>query len=257
MYGIDFSYKDVDVFAFVHKNHLNPLQIYQMISRARKQNKVHIYMNDRLNYLRYRCVEDVIEETNLFEKNLGALVSYKEIDINDKAYRTMYYNYKYMDSLLKTNIKDYTIEILEQKGYEIKYNEVATKNKLTKLEKVKVIKERIVNLLNIDGNNMSELEERIVREDKDLEKHFNLRILLKGQEDEKIMESVIKNLFIETVKSKYTKLKICKKLMDILEITDIKLLNKDITKKFEKVIENKWLSENIEVIKRTFEIRTN
>ena len=256
IYGIDFSYKEVDVFAFVHKNHLNPLQIYQMISRARKQNKVHIYMNDRLNYLKYRCVEDVIEETNLYEKNLGALISYKEIDIDDKAYRTMYYNYKYMDTLLKTNIKDYTIEILEQKGYEIKYNEVSIKNKLTKLEKVKVIKERIVNLLNIDGNNMSELEERIVRNDKDLEKHFNLRILLQGQEDDKIMESIVKNLFIETAKSKYTKLKICRKLLEILEITDIKLLNKDIIKNFEKVIENKWLTENIEIIKKTFEIKT-
>ena len=36
-----------------------------------------------------------------------------------------------------------------------------------------------------------------------------------------------------------------------------KRLSAKITKKFEKVIENKWLTENIEVIKRTFEIRTN
>jgi hypothetical protein len=71
------------------------------------------------------------------------------------------------------------------------------------------------------------------------------------------MESVIKNLFIETVKNKYTKIKICRKLMEILEITDIKLLTKYITKNFEKVIENKWLTENIEVIKKTFEIKTN
>jgi hypothetical protein len=42
LYGIDFNYKIVDVFSFVYKNHLNPLQIYQMISRARQQNKVRI-----------------------------------------------------------------------------------------------------------------------------------------------------------------------------------------------------------------------
>ena len=79
---------------------------------------------------------------------------------------------------------------------------------------------------------------------------------VKNQEDDKIMESIVKNLFIETAKSKYTKLKICRKLLEILEITDIKLLNKDIIKNFEKVIENKWLTENIEIIKKTFEIKT-
>lgn len=229
-----------------------------MISRARKQKKVHIYINERVNYIKYKSVEDVIYETDLYENNLGTLVPlYKEIDIDDKPYRTMYYNYKYMDTLLKTNIRDYMIEILIDKGYEIKYNEVFIKNKLSKIEVIKKIKERIVNILNIDGNNMSVLEERLVTEDKELEKHFNLRILLKKQEDDKIMESVIKNLFIETVKNKYTKIKICRKLMEILEITDIKLLTKDITKIFEKVIENKWLIENIEVIKKTFEIKTN
>jgi hypothetical protein len=259
IYGIDYNFKDVDVFCFVYKNHLNPLQIYQMISRARKQKNIYIYCNEKECYLKYKNIEDVIFETELYEKNLGSLVpSYKNyIDINDQPYRIMYYNYKYMDSLLKTNIKAYLEDIMKKRGYNIKYNNIIKNNNIdNNFDKIKKIKERIINLLSLNTDNLSEFEKELVSDDKILEKHFNLRILLNNNIDDKLLESIGSNLFIETIKNKYTKIKICIELMNILEIYNINNLSKEITKKFNITINSNWLSENIIIIIKTFNIRT-
>ena len=114
IYGIDYNYKPVDVFSFTYKKHLNPLQIYQMISRNRNQGKVHIYCNEKEGYVKYKSVDDVITETKLYEQNFGMLLPLYSnyIDIDDKPYRTMFYNFRFMDSILKTNIKGYLIDIL-------------------------------------------------------------------------------------------------------------------------------------------------
>ena len=258
IYGIDYNYQQVDVFSFTYKNHLNPLQIYQMISRGRKQNKVHIYCNGRFNYLKYKSVQDVINETELYEKNLGMLLplSSNYIDIDDKAYRTMYYNYKYMDSVLKTNIKEYLIDILINKGYDIEYNDEIKETQLEPVIVQKNVREKIVEMLQLDKDNLSELEQNISSDDKLLEKHFNLRILLNNNIDDKLVESVSQNLFIESIKNKYTKIKICKELMNLLEIGNLESLNKELVKHFNKNIDSQWLKENISTIKKTFDIRT-
>jgi hypothetical protein len=73
----------------------------------------------------------------------------------------------------------------------------------------------------------------------------------------KIIESIKNNLFIETIKNKLTKLKICKELFNVLGIKGLEGLNKDVISNFTKEIENKWLKENIETVKKVFEIRTN
>jgi hypothetical protein len=259
IYGIDYSYKFVDVFCFVYKSHLNPLQIYQMISRARKQSDVNIFCNERESYIKYKSIDDVIIETELYEKNLGLLLPLYNnyIDIDDKPYRIMYYNFKYMDSILKTNIKEYLIDILINKGYNIEYDETLKKNIIGDKEPIKKnIKERIVSLLYLDKENLTDFEKILVTDDKTLEKHFNLRLLLKDNIEDKIVESISVNLFIETIKNKYTKIKICKELMKILNINNLELLNKDVIKNFNNNIENEWLKENIDTIKKTFEIRT-
>ena len=259
IYGIDYSYKFVDVFCFVYKSHLNPLQIYQMISRARKQSDVNIFCNERESYIKYKSIDDVIIETELYEKNLGLLLPLYNnyIDIDDKPYRIMYYNFKYMDSILKTNIKEYLIDILINKGYNIEYDETLKKNIIGDKEPIKKnIKERIVSLLYLDKDNLTDFEKILVTDDRTLEKHFNLRLLLKDNIEDKIVESISVNLFIETIKNKYTKIKICKELMKILNINNLELLNKDVIKNFNNNIENEWLKENIDTIKKTFEIRT-
>jgi hypothetical protein len=89
-----------------------------------------------------------------------------------------------------------------------------------------------------------------------LEKHFNLRLLLKNKIDERLVISITENLFIETIKSKYTKIKICKEIMKLLMIEDIQKLNKDLTKNFNNIIDDEWIKDNINIIKKTFDIRT-
>ena len=259
IYGVDYNYKEVDVFCFVYKNHLNPLQIYQMISRARKQRNVHIYCNEKENYIKYKSIDDVIYETDLYEKNFGSLVPLFDnyIDIDDKPYRTMYYNYKFMDSILKTNIKAYLEDMMQKRGYGIKYNNIIKGNNIDNKNIItKNIKDKIINLLSLNPNDLSPFEKELVSDDRILEKHFNLRILLNNNIDDKLVESIGSNLFIETIKNKYTKIKICKELMVILDIHDINNLLKDITKNFNNTINNNWLNDNIEIIKKTFDIKT-
>jgi len=257
IYGIDYSHKKVDVFSFVYKNHLNPLQIYQMISRARDQGTVHVFCNEKQNHLKYKSVNDVIKETDMFESTLSSLIPF-QIDIDDKPYRTMFYNYKFMDSVLKTNIKGYLIDILINKGYDIIYdNTYKTYQINIKPDTiVKKIKERICDLLYLDKDNLNDLERRIVTDDKTLEKHFNLRLLLNNNIDDKLVESITQNLFIESLKNKHIKIKICKELMNLLGIQNLNSLDKSISNKFTKTITNEWLTTNITTIKKTFDIRT-
>ena len=259
IYGIDYNYKSVDVFSFVYKNHLNPLQVYQMISRARQQNIVHIYCNERESNIKYKSVKDIILETELYEKTFLLLLPLYDnyIDIDDKPYRTMYYNFRFMDTILKTNMKGYLIDILTEKGYDITYDETVRKSNLLKLEITqKTIKEKIVNLLYLDRDNLTEFEKLLVSDDKVLDKHFNLRLLLKDRINDRLVDSITDNLFIETLKSKYAKIKICKEIMSLLEIDNLVSLNKDITNNFKNIIDDRWIKENIYIIKKIFDIRT-
>ena len=259
IYGIDYNYEMVDVFCFVHKTHLNPLQIYQMISRARKQKTVNIYCKEKEYKNRYQSVEDVIEETNQFEKNFNYMVPEynKYVDIEDKAYKIMYYNYKFMDSILKTNIRGYLIDMLEEKGYEIEYNEEITDDLLDKKVISKAeIRQHIVDLLMLNGKCLSEFENDLVSNDKSLEKHFNLRIFLNDNIKEKLGESIEKNLFIESLKNKYSKIGICKELMRVLNIDGLEGLNKGVVDRFEGVVCSEWLKDNMDNIKKIFDIRT-
>ncbi len=162
-----------------------------------------------------------------------------------------------MDDMLRTNTRAYLIDIMKNKGYNIQFNNIIIGNKLDKkIVNKECIKERIVKLLHLDKDNLTNFEKELVTNDKKLEKHFNLRIFLNDNIEDKIIESIKNNLFIETIKNKLTKLKICKEIFKVLEINGLESLNKDIVAKFPQKIENKWLKENIETIKKVFEIRT-
>jgi len=230
-----------------------------MISRSRKQNIVRIYCKEIQTYIKYKSVDDVIVDVQNYEQNFGMLIDKnKIIDIDDTPYRTMYYNYKYMDNILKTNVKEYLIDMLINKGYNIVYDETYKKDEINdRTNIVKDVKENIVNLLNLDGEKLSEFERLLTSDDTFLEKHFNLRILLKNKIDERLIESIKENLFIETINNKYTKIKICSELMTVLKIKDLHSLDKKVVKKFTKKLDNKWISENIGTIKKLFDIRTD
>jgi hypothetical protein len=73
---------------------------------------------------------------------------------------------------------------------------------------------------------------------------------------EKLGESIEKNLFIESLKNKYSKIGICRELMQVLNIDGFEGLNKGVVDRFEGVVNNKWLKDNLESIKGVFDIRT-
>jgi hypothetical protein len=262
IYGLDFNETFVDVFAVINKSHLNSLQIYQMISRARNQNSIHIYCNNKYNYLKYKTIDAIRYETELFIKNFECIMpnykDYIDLDIDDEPYKIMYYNHKYIDHILKTNTKSYLIDFMTNKGYNILYNTDIKGSSFSKQVVLKdKIKNKIIDILNLDRNNLDEFHKILVTNDKALDKHFNLRILLNNSVDNKLIDSLDKNIFIETIKTKYTKIKICNELLKILSIDTLDGLNKNVISNFTTKINNNWLNENLVTIKKLFEIRTS
>lgn len=255
LYGIDYNEVPTDVFSFTYKSHLNPLQIYQMISRTRKINELHLYCHNKEGDIKYNSIEDVEKEYDMFINNFNYLMPNYNHHVDEKSYKIMHFNFKYMDSLLKTNIKEYLIAILIDIGFNIKYNNVITGTQLKKIVNVSEIKVDIINLLKLDSQNLTDFQTELCKNNKKLEKHFNLRIIVKNNINEKVIDSISKNLFTETVKNKYTKIKITKELMNVLNIESIEKINKDLSVKYNDVINNEWLTNNIEAIKKTFEIR--
>jgi hypothetical protein len=263
VYGVDFNHKQVDVFSIINKSHLNPLQVYQMISRARQQNNIHIYCNNKFVSLKYKSIEDVKLETQFFIDNFKSILpNYKEyidLDIDDEPYEIMYYNHKFIDSILKTNIKDYLIDMITNKGYNIIFNYDDSNNNFISNKNINknIIKEKIIDILHLDKNNLDDFHTKLVSDDKFLEKHFNFRIFFNNNVDDKIIKSLDDNIFIETIHNKFTKLKICKELLECLSINSLNELTKNITTYFNNTINNQWLYDNINTIKKIFNIRTN
>ena len=68
-------------------------------------------------------------------------------------------------------------------------------------------------MLYLDKDNLTDFEKLLVSDDKVLEKHFNLRLLLKNNIENKLVDSITENLFIEKIKSKYNKIKNCKEII--------------------------------------------
>jgi hypothetical protein len=136
-------------------------------------------------------------------------------------------------------------------NYDNKYNEII------QFQSPEEIKGNIVKLLYLNKDNLTEFEKLLVLDDKILEKVFNLILLLKNKTEEILLVSIAENLFFKTIKNKYKKIKICKEIMKILMIDDLHKLNKNLTKNFNNIIYDEWIKDNINTIKKTFDIRTN
>ena len=123
-----------------------------------------------------------------------------------------------------------------------------------KMKSSKIIKDKLIDFLIFDD--LSDFEKKLMTDNKALEKHFNLRIFIKNDIEDKLIQSIGNNLFTETITNKITRIKICKDLLAVLEINNLTDLTKDITKKFKGVIINNWLNDNIMIVKKMFNIRT-
>ena len=259
MQGVDYNYQQTEVFCFVYKHHLNPLQIYQMINRTRQILGVNVYCHEREFFNKYKCLDDTKRETEQMLQYFNGLIGDYSVDIDDEPYKIMYNNYKYLDSKLKTNIKYYLMDIMKNKGFTIKENNDSIEEKviLQKVSKEKVVKESIVRILGLDKDNLTEFEKELVSSDKKIEQYFNYKTFIDGKIMLKIKQSIHDNLVLETIKNKYSKIMLLKNLMKVLGILKLEDLNKDVCKRFGGFIKNEWLDNNLNYIKKTFRKSTN
>jgi hypothetical protein len=260
MQGVDYNIQETEVFCFVFKYHLNPLQIYQMINRTRKIKNVNIYCHEKEFYNKYKSVDDTIKETEQMLKYFNKLIGDYSVEIDEEPYKVMYNNYRYIDSKLKTNIKYYLMDIMRNKGFTVKENDDIIEEKivLEKINKEKVVKEIIVKILGLDKDNLTDFERELVSSDKKIEQYFNYKTFVDGKIMFKIKQSIHDNLVLETIQNKYSKILLLKNLMKVLGISKLEDLNKDVCRRFGEVIkDDEWLEDNYEYIKKVFRIRTN
>ena len=77
---------------------------------------------------------------------------------------------------ISLNLKSYLIDTLIDKGYTVTYNNTYNQYNLpNESVTLKNIKERICDLLQLDKDNLSDLEQKLAYDNKELEKHFNLK----------------------------------------------------------------------------------
>ena len=143
---------------------------------------VHLYCKSYQGYIKYKSVDAVIMETEQYEKNFGNILPNSEDfrDVDERPYRIMYYNYIYMDTMLKTNIKGYLLDIVKNRGYNIKYNKTELRDLIKYGERTKdEVKDKVIELLGLNKENLTDFQKELASNDKSLEKHFNLRIIIK------------------------------------------------------------------------------
>lgn len=230
-----------------------------MINRVRKLNNVHIYCNDKVNKIIYDNLNMITAEEDTKIKTFKTLFDNIESGVNEKPYQIMYHNFKFMDMMLKTNIKYYLIDMLTEKGFTIKYNNVIKAKQIKQKEVVdkKDVIDKLIDILQLDKDNLDDFHRKLVTNDGNaFEKHFNLRVWIDTDTKltEKIFSDIQTNLFSESLNSRFIKLKYAQEVGKILNIFSFENLTKDISKYFNTNVDNKWLTDNLLTIIKTFRL---
>jgi hypothetical protein len=263
IYGISYDIKEVDVFCFVKKSHLNSFQIYQMINRSRKLNKVHIYCNLNTKKIKYKSIDDVRDEYFMFENKLNSLLEsgYKLTDEEKECYQLMYFYDKYFDSIIKSDIYIYLLRILLLLGYNVIFNNNLEEKLFGDCDnEPKEIKEKILEIFQIKKEDLNEFQKELMSSDAKLEKHFNLRHYYKSNLNLKLKENIYKSLFTESINCRFTKIKMSNLLIEELgfsSLDDFNNLNQNIYKKFIKKFKSDWVNDNFETIIKIFNLEKN
>ena len=114
--------------------------------------------------------------------------------------------------------------------------------------------------MNLNKNKLDDFHHKLVTNDgNSFEKHINLRVWFDGNTKitEKLFSNIQTNLFSETLNSKIIKLKYCYEIGKILNIFPLENLTIDISNKFNSVIDNQWLNDNLMTIIKTFRFSEN
>jgi hypothetical protein len=219
--------------------------IYKLGQTSNLSNRLSSYSTSYLEKSEF-----IITSENLLDKNLAEKLLFEEL----RKYR-INNNREFFNCNIEVikeafvNVQNFFIENNTLEKILNYYNTKKEKNKKIKIEIKKIIKKEVIisdkikNLL-INIENPSEYEKRLISDNKYFEKYINLIQFLNND-----------NIIVS--KNKITKIKICSELMKVLGIETFENFNKDLTKNFGKEVTSIWLEENMETIKRIFDIRGN
>ena len=138
------------------------------------------------------------EEEDIKIKTFKTLFDKIESGLDETAYNIMHHNFKFMDNILKTNIKTYLIDLMKDKGFNILHNnEIINKDIKKKVVDKKEVIDKLVEILKLDKDNLDNFHQRLVSDGNSFEKHMNLRVWLASYTtiNEKIFSHIQTNLF--------------------------------------------------------------
>jgi len=231
LYGVSFDDVLCDVFCFIKKSHLHALHINQMLSRTRKIKTLHVYCKAQWKYNKYKSIEHVKEEYNMFENKFKDNANIK-INLSDEEkdlYQLMYFNNIYLESILKTNTYYYLYNILCNIGFNISFDRSYSKKIFFPIiyKQKREIKENILTIFNLNEEELTDFQKELFESNTLIEKHFNLRTYFKNLIEQKNEEFILRSLFTESLKNRYMKIKLLKEYMYELgfnSIEDIKYI---------------------------------
>ena len=293
VYAIDHSSKiPTKVYAFGFNKILTPFDINQQIQRCRNQSEIHVFVNNKYNYVPHNSKEDFekdlfIRTTKYSEFIKGSLgvnkdvndEDYKEISRVKKLYHDLFVETTFREQVTKSFMPFYLENILKDMGYDIIKIYDKTKFKLSShidedkkfrlesLDKIvgnKEIKDiklketflKRIEMLNIDINReITDFERTLIVDKNKYMHHRQLIHLLCDNINEKILYQDGHDFDESMIDNFYLKLKYYKQVTNVLEIPFNLIFNYDDDHaRFRKKIEDRELSRNIDEIKKVFRI---
>ena len=150
LFGLDFTIDTKqDVFVFAKGGTINPLQMYQQMTRTRAIKNAHFFFNTTNQKLEFTKLEQIKthyeSNSQLYRKELMEFIDF-EFDKNgmkliNTQFMDLFYISKYFNNIMRSDYKYHFIALLEKNGFKIESVE-STKKKPNKAE-LKKIKDSI------------------------------------------------------------------------------------------------------------------
>jgi hypothetical protein len=323
--GISFDNKEPrEVFLIARGNSINAFGYVQQISRCRNISKLHYYVVKKYQYLKYDSPADVSEyykellkdysyiQNNIctntqtddintdisdnmklkeFENSNGIYLDHKtkEWKFNDSLYNQLFFIHEYSDNVIRSAPREQFRWMLEDKGYQIKYNNDTIDDKEIKEIKKEIgeCKEELdedLDLMNRRAlynkeSSLTDAEKKIREDAVRRAKYLNINFMKKADKkkyaeylvddkvfthfctykllmdseaklNQKIADELENDYYVMNAKSLLTKIKLIKQLEGILDIKTLDIDTNVDVERFDEKVEIKDKLKNI--IKNTF-----
>jgi hypothetical protein len=277
IYGIDYSNYEVKtkVYSIACKKLLNPLEIKQQIGRCRNQTELHVFVKDKKSHISYMSEEELVGDIEIL-LNLGGDIKRELKDACairhtmsgfcldlENIYNKIYVRTEFIDHILKSDMKQCLLKLLENDGYVMEPyvdKEIIEVNEVEVVKKEKEVNEKLITLLCLNKEALSELEKEIVSKPNKYVHHKNTSRMCYTM-DEVYKELDMKchvEMKIEVSKSELMKVIYLRKLNEALGIEELILYNhKRDHVRFNEEINNEWVLKNIDTIKKMFRISSS